>query len=128
MSIDRYVMVTGALPFDGESHGETRERILAGRLAVPAYVSADCAALLRALLVVDPAARCDVESVLRHPWLQLTASDAISDGLSDNLLGNGLFDEHSAIADDSELNEWVWRVFFLNFLFEILLDSFSERS
>jgi serine/threonine protein kinase len=100
-------MVAGTLPFDGATLQETRERILAGFFELPAFISESCVSLLQAMLVIDPAKRCDLNSVMRHPWLYSDTADLRDLGnawephywLEDGLLGDNIS------VDDSEMNE-----------------------
>ncbi|XP_043234896.1 serine/threonine-protein kinase SIK1-like isoform X2 [Amphibalanus amphitrite] len=65
-----YVLVCGALPFEGSSVQVLRDRVLAGRFRIPFFMSTDCESLVRKMLVVDPARRLTMSQVLRHRWLQ----------------------------------------------------------
>lgn len=59
-----YAMVVGAFPFGDNPHA-----IIAGRFRIPSFVSAECAALISALLEIDPRRRMTVEQALRHPFI-----------------------------------------------------------
>ena len=64
-----YVLVCGALPFDGTTLAKLRARILAGKFKVPFYMSAECENLIRKLLVIDTKERYTMEQVKADPWL-----------------------------------------------------------
>jgi serine/threonine protein kinase len=59
-----YALVAGAFPFGDNAHA-----IVAGRYRIPAFVSAECAALIRGLLELDPRKRLTAEEALRHPFI-----------------------------------------------------------
>ncbi|KAH8023489.1 hypothetical protein MRX96_027780 [Rhipicephalus microplus] len=65
-----YVLVCGALPFDGSSLQVLRSRVLSGRFRIPFFMSTECEHLIRKMLVLDPTRRMTVEQVKRHRWLQ----------------------------------------------------------
>lgn len=65
-----YVLVCGALPFDGSSLQVLRSRVLSGRFRIPFFMSTECEHLIRKMLVLDPSRRLTVEQVKRHRWLQ----------------------------------------------------------
>eukprot|EP01120_Amphizonella_sp_Union-15-10_P016850 TRINITY_DN9141_c0_g1_i1.p1 TRINITY_DN9141_c0_g1~~TRINITY_DN9141_c0_g1_i1.p1 ORF type:complete len:427 (+),score=67.58 TRINITY_DN9141_c0_g1_i1:71-1351(+) len=65
-----YVMVTGKLPFDGDTYLEMYQKILAGNYEIPAEASADCRDLLRRILVVDPKQRATLDQIQDHVWVQ----------------------------------------------------------
>ncbi|VDP55274.1 unnamed protein product [Schistosoma curassoni] len=52
-----YTLVSGSLPFDAQHLKDLQERVLRGKYRVPFYMSTDCEALLRKLLVLNPAKR-----------------------------------------------------------------------
>lgn len=63
-----YVLVCGALPFDGTSLSAVRSRVLSGRFKVPFYMSADCENLIKKMLTVDSTQRISVDDILvRNP-------------------------------------------------------------
>ena len=87
-----YVLVCGALPFDGATLQALRDRVLSGRFRIPYFLSAgghlftpplefltnnlfnvDCESLIRKMLVVDPAKRCGLQQVKRHRWMLIEA-------------------------------------------------------
>ncbi|KAJ1535020.1 Serine/threonine-protein kinase par-1, partial [Cladochytrium tenue] len=63
-----YVLVCGALPFDGSTLPKLRARVLAGKYKVPFYMSPDCERLIKKMLVLDPARRATMEQVRKDPW------------------------------------------------------------
>lgn len=73
-----YVLVCGALPFDGATLQALRDRVLSGRFRIPYFLSADCESLIRKMLVVDPTKRCGLQQVKRHRWM-LTEAPCIQE-------------------------------------------------
>ncbi|XP_042209356.1 serine/threonine-protein kinase SIK1-like isoform X1 [Homarus americanus] len=65
-----YVLVCGALPFDGATLPALRDRVLSGRFRIPYFMSSDCEQLVRKMLVLDPTRRYSVEQIKRHRWMQ----------------------------------------------------------
>ncbi|XP_059046828.1 uncharacterized protein LOC131842307 [Achroia grisella] len=64
-----YVLVCGALPFDGGTLHELRQVVLSGKFRIPYFMSQDCEHLIRHMLVVDPEKRLSLRSVAKHRWL-----------------------------------------------------------
>ncbi|XP_070551724.1 serine/threonine-protein kinase SIK2-like [Ptychodera flava] len=64
-----YVLVCGALPFDGNSLQQLKERVLAGRFRIPFFMSTECEQLIRRMLVIDPAKRYTIDQIKRHKWM-----------------------------------------------------------
>ena len=88
-----YVLVCGALPFDGSSLQSLRDRVLSGRFRIPFFMStgniitiskeaimriyylnyfigAECESLIRRILVLDPLRRYTIQQIKEHPWMQ----------------------------------------------------------
>ncbi|XP_039751794.1 uncharacterized protein LOC120627810 [Pararge aegeria] len=65
-----YVLVCGALPFDGSTLSELRATVLAGKFRIPYFMSQECEQLIRHMLVVEPERRLSLRGVARHRWLQ----------------------------------------------------------
>jgi len=65
-----YVLVCAALPFDGASVHDVRDRVLEGRFRVPYFMSTDLEDLIRKLLVKNPLQRYTLEQIKEHPWMQ----------------------------------------------------------
>ncbi|XP_077035539.1 uncharacterized protein LOC129121271 [Agelaius phoeniceus] len=59
-----YVMVCGCLPFEDD------HAIVQGQLFFWQQVSPECQHLIRCCLARNPAARPELEEILRHPWVQ----------------------------------------------------------
>ncbi|XP_055389182.1 serine/threonine-protein kinase par-1 isoform X3 [Condylostylus longicornis] len=64
-----YVLVCGALPFDGSTLQSLRDRVLSGRFRIPFFMSSDCENLIRKMLVLDPTRRYTIEQIKRHRWM-----------------------------------------------------------
>nr|XP_018910956.1 PREDICTED: serine/threonine-protein kinase SIK2-like [Bemisia tabaci] len=64
-----YVLVCGALPFDGSTLHSLRDRVLSGRFRIPYFMSSDCESLIRKMLVLDPSKRFSIEQIKRHRWM-----------------------------------------------------------
>lgn len=66
-----YVLVCGALPFDGQSLQILRDRVLSGRFRIPFFMSTECENLIRRMLVLDPSKRFSISQIKKHKWMQL---------------------------------------------------------
>ncbi|CAG4945451.1 unnamed protein product [Parnassius apollo] len=64
-----YVLVCGALPFDGSTLQSLRDRVLSGRFRIPYFMSEDCESLIRKMLVLEPMKRYTVEQIKKHRWM-----------------------------------------------------------
>ncbi|XP_037031763.1 serine/threonine-protein kinase MARK2-like isoform X20 [Bradysia coprophila] len=70
-----YTLVSGSLPFDGTTLRELRERVLRGKYRIPFYMSTDCENLLRKFLVLNPAKRASLETIMRDKWMNMGYED-----------------------------------------------------
>ncbi|XP_017837099.1 serine/threonine-protein kinase MARK2 isoform X4 [Drosophila busckii] len=66
-----YTLVSGSLPFDGSTLRELRERVLRGKYRIPFYMSTDCENLLRKFLVLNPAKRASLETIMSDKWMNM---------------------------------------------------------
>eukprot|EP00118_Oscarella_pearsei_P013384 m.106634 g.106634 ORF g.106634 m.106634 type:complete len:691 (+) comp37263_c0_seq3:2183-4255(+) len=66
-----YTLVSGSLPFDGQNLKELRERVLRGKYRIPFYMSTDCENLLKKFLVLNPARRQVLETIMHDRWLNI---------------------------------------------------------
>lgn len=64
-----YVLVCGALPFDGSTLQLLRGRVLSGIFRIPYFMTTDCEHLIRHMLIVDPERRMSIPQILQHRWL-----------------------------------------------------------
>ncbi|XP_043196738.1 serine/threonine-protein kinase SIK3-like isoform X2 [Amphibalanus amphitrite] len=64
-----YVLVCGALPFDGNTLQILRGKILSGKFRIPYFMSTDCESLIRHMMTVDPEKRYSIPQVLRCRWV-----------------------------------------------------------
>ncbi|XP_022824126.1 uncharacterized protein LOC111354778 isoform X2 [Spodoptera litura] len=64
-----YVLVCGALPFDGSTLHDLRSVVLSGKFRIPYFMSQECEHLIRHMLVVEPERRLSLRAVARHRWL-----------------------------------------------------------
>ncbi|KAG5898364.1 hypothetical protein JTB14_015797 [Gonioctena quinquepunctata] len=64
-----YTLVSGSLPFDGSTLRELRERVLRGKYRIPFYMSTDCENLLKKFLVLNPAKRASLETIMKDRWM-----------------------------------------------------------
>uniref|UniRef100_A0A4W4GSM7 non-specific serine/threonine protein kinase n=1 Tax=Electrophorus electricus TaxID=8005 RepID=A0A4W4GSM7_ELEEL len=69
MGVVLYVLVCGALPFDGPSLPVLRQRVLEGRFRIPYFMSEDCEHLIRRMLVLDPTKRLSLSQIREHRWM-----------------------------------------------------------
>ncbi|XP_068440327.1 serine/threonine-protein kinase SIK2 [Clinocottus analis] len=73
MGVVLYVLVCGALPFDGPTLPVLRQRVLEGRFRIPYFMTEDCEHLIRRMLVLDPSKRLSVVQIKEHKWMALYA-------------------------------------------------------
>ncbi|KAI4880394.1 hypothetical protein NFI96_018696 [Prochilodus magdalenae] len=71
MGVVLYVLVCGALPFDGPSLPVLRQRVLEGRFRIPYFMTEECEHLIRRMLVLDPSKRLSVAQIKEHKWMVL---------------------------------------------------------
>ncbi|XP_059786396.1 serine/threonine-protein kinase SIK2 isoform X1 [Balaenoptera ricei] len=69
MGVVLYVLVCGALPFDGPTLPILRQRVLEGRFRIPYFMSEDCEHLIRRMLVLDPSKRLTITQIKEHKWM-----------------------------------------------------------
>ncbi|XP_032517934.2 serine/threonine-protein kinase SIK2 [Danaus plexippus] len=77
-----YVLVCGALPFDGSTLQSLRDRVLSGRFRIPYFMSEECESLIRKMLVLEPMKRYTIEQIKKHRWMSTepyTAPSVASD-------------------------------------------------
>ena len=70
-----YTLVSGTLPFDGMNLKELRERVLRGKYRIPFYMSTDCETLLKKFLVLNPAKRASLETIMKDKWMNVGYED-----------------------------------------------------
>uniref|UniRef100_A0A8C9ZBR4 non-specific serine/threonine protein kinase n=1 Tax=Sander lucioperca TaxID=283035 RepID=A0A8C9ZBR4_SANLU len=76
-----YVLVCGALPFDGSTLQNLRARVLSGKFRIPFFMSTDCEYLIRHMLVLDPSRRLSMEQICKNKWMRLGDPDPDFDRL-----------------------------------------------
>uniref|UniRef100_A0AAY4EES4 non-specific serine/threonine protein kinase n=1 Tax=Denticeps clupeoides TaxID=299321 RepID=A0AAY4EES4_9TELE len=65
-----YVLVCGALPFDGSTLQNLRARVLSGKFRIPFFMSTDCEYLIRHMLVLEPSKRLSMEQICKNKWMK----------------------------------------------------------
>ncbi|EDQ84930.1 uncharacterized protein MONBRDRAFT_34468 [Monosiga brevicollis MX1] len=71
-----FTLISGALPFDGSTLKELRDRVLKGKYRIPFYMSTECERLLRRFLVLTPSKRCNLTQVMTDPWINTGFEDS----------------------------------------------------
>ncbi|XP_011496992.1 PREDICTED: serine/threonine-protein kinase SIK2-like [Ceratosolen solmsi marchali] len=64
-----YVLVCGALPFDGSTLQSLRDRVLSGRFRIPYFMTTDCENIIRKMLVLEPSKRYTISQIKKHRWM-----------------------------------------------------------
>ncbi|XP_076640385.1 serine/threonine-protein kinase SIK3 isoform X2 [Colletes latitarsis] len=64
-----YILVCGALPFDGPTMQLLRSVVISGKFRIPFFMSAECEKLIRHMLVVEPERRLSISQILAHSWM-----------------------------------------------------------
>uniref|UniRef100_A0A182N648 non-specific serine/threonine protein kinase n=1 Tax=Anopheles dirus TaxID=7168 RepID=A0A182N648_9DIPT len=100
-----YVLVCGALPFDGSTLQSLRDRVLSGRFRIPFFMSSDCESLIRKMLVLDPARRFSIDQIKRHRWMMVELIDTPK---ISSIVINGSVGEVSAL--ETEPNEQILKI------------------
>lgn len=81
MGVISYIILCGYPPFASSSKNQKDlfAKIRTGKFTFPAahwsHIPEDCKELIRALLTVDPAARCTAKQMRNHPWLSQGSPD-----------------------------------------------------
>jgi serine/threonine protein kinase len=74
VGIVAYIMLSGTIPFDGDSDKKVRDAILECKLNFPrkhfASISASAKELIQNLLAFEEEQRLEVTEALEHPWFQ----------------------------------------------------------
>ncbi|XP_069115952.1 serine/threonine-protein kinase SIK3-like isoform X2 [Argopecten irradians] len=65
-----YVLVCGALPFDGNTLQSLRGRVLRGKFGVPFYMTTECENLIKMMLTVDANKRITMKQIIQHRWMK----------------------------------------------------------
>ncbi|OBZ90109.1 Serine/threonine-protein kinase KIN4 [Choanephora cucurbitarum] len=72
-----YAMLCGYLPFDddvknpnGDNIGRLYRYIMSHKPKYPQHLSHDAKDIISQMLVPDPSERCDLETIICHPWLE----------------------------------------------------------
>ena len=69
MGILLYFLVTGAMPFKGNTVAALKHAILDGYFEVPDYISSECEELIAGILVRKPANRLSGKEVSSRCWV-----------------------------------------------------------
>ncbi|KAI5640077.1 protein kinase domain-containing protein [Phthorimaea operculella] len=96
-----YVLVCGALPFDGSTLHELRNVVLSGKFRIPYFMSQECEHLIRHMLVVEPEKRLSLRGVARHRWLSQHHPGPPTDDLGGAAVGVCTCHSPRAIAEVS---------------------------
>ncbi|GAB6018869.1 hypothetical protein CHUAL_000527 [Chamberlinius hualienensis] len=96
-----YVLVCGALPFDGSTLQTLRDRVLSGRFRIPYFMSSECEHLVRKMLVLDPLKRYTIAQIKSHKWMMV-------DGVPKSLYRGESYDRLT--LSKNEPNEQILRV------------------
>ncbi|XP_021510706.1 sperm motility kinase 3A-like [Meriones unguiculatus] len=65
-----YFIVTGTLPFEGDTFQELEWQVLLGEYDVPPHFSQELQDIIRCLLTVNPMERPTLKDIMEHPWLR----------------------------------------------------------
>lgn len=86
-----YVLVCGALPFDGSTLQSLRSCVLNGQFRIPFFMSTECEALIRHMLIVDPDRRMSIRQIFSHRWLIMVVFFVSIFILSKNIFHNTIW-------------------------------------
>ena len=83
-----YVLVCGALPFDGNTLQSLKSRVLSGKFRIPYFMSCDCEHLIRHMLITDPEKRYTLQQIKQHKWMRETVLGGSSGNSSSSSSGS----------------------------------------
>lgn len=129
-----YVLVCGALPFDGHTlqnlrsvatytqvlflQTDCRTRVLSGKFRIPYFMSCDCEHLIRHMLVVDAEKRFSLHQIKQHRWFTAAPATGFADDLLNSPASQVLTDDSCDISGcdpedwedcDLPLVDWITR-------------------
>jgi 5'-AMP-activated protein kinase catalytic alpha subunit len=84
-----YVVLAGCLPFDEDEPEGLFAKVAAGEYEAPPWWSADAAAAVAAMLVVDPARRATLEELWALPWMAGVSKASRASGVIVDAAGGG---------------------------------------
>jgi len=64
-----FALLTGGLPFDGDSIPQLLRAVKSGKFSIPQWVDPSAAELIRSMLALRPEDRPSLDTVMNHPWL-----------------------------------------------------------
>lgn len=96
-----YVLVCGALPFDGSTLQSLRTRVLSGKFRIPYFMSTECEHLIRHMLIVDPERRLTIDQIIKHKWIQQDGPDRIFEALIE------VYSMNAGPENNETINEFV---------------------
>ncbi|XP_032792877.2 serine/threonine-protein kinase SIK3 isoform X2 [Daphnia magna] len=94
-----YVLVCGALPFDGSTLQLLRSRVLSGIFRIPYFMTTDCEHLIRHMLIVDPDRRLSIPQILQHRWLIMDDDGRAGPDKSSEVNGDLPADDHILVNE-----------------------------
>jgi calcium-dependent protein kinase len=65
-----YQMITGDMPFDGNSQQDVFGKIKSGKFSIPSRVSEDAKDLIKKMIKVSPRERITAADIMNHPWMK----------------------------------------------------------
>ena len=109
-----YAMVTGEHPWNITNTSIMLRQILKGAFTIPPSISPQCRDLITKMMQVNPKDRISIDSIIKHPWLQLAnksnlkLSNLSSNNLNNlpNLQGLTLAEISEASAQSSQKSEY----------------------
>lgn len=99
-----YVLVCGALPFDGSTLQSLRARVLLGKFNIPFFMSTECEDLICNMLVVDPVKRLSMDQLIQHKWMKISGEDKEFEMLISEYNGNEELNHEITHLNEQVLN------------------------
>lgn len=133
-----YVLVCGALPFDGATLHDLRSVVISGKFRIPFFMSQECEHLIRHMLVVEPERRYSLKMIAKHKWLtsyNLINLMEINDSLSsqidtrnlDNVVINHMLQIPGLTADLVAQSVHESRYDHIYAIYHLLCDKLEEK-